>query len=109
MGSLHKNIQLMLKFLKALFLVLHFFNTIVIYADNNTLSSKCEQISDLWQQLELAFVNEYDLKETVDWGRKWLVDFNAGKTQLVPFDWSNNSGNIDMKINRSVLEKKTIF
>ena len=26
-----------------------------------------------------------------DWGRKWLVDFNAGKTQLVSFDWSNNS------------------
>ena len=26
-----------------------------------------------------------------DWGRKWLVDFNGGKTQLVSFDWSNNS------------------
>ena len=26
-----------------------------------------------------------------DWGRKWLVDFNARKTQLVSFDWSNNS------------------
>ena len=27
---------------------------IVIYADNTTLYSKCDQASDLWQQLELA-------------------------------------------------------
>ena len=25
-----------------------------IYADNTTLYSKCDQVSDLWQQLELA-------------------------------------------------------
>ena len=41
---------------------------------------------DLWQQLELASELESDLQDTVDWGRKWLVDFNAGKTQLVLFD-----------------------
>ena len=29
---------------------------------------------------------ESDLRDTVDWGKKWLVDFNAGKTQLVLFD-----------------------
>ena len=28
---------------------------------------------------------ESDLRDTVDWGKKWLVDFNAGKTQLVLF------------------------
>ena len=22
----------------------------------------------------------------MDWGKKWLIDFNAGKTQLVSFD-----------------------
>ena len=27
---------------------------IVIYADDNTLYSKCDQASDLWQQLELT-------------------------------------------------------
>ena len=27
---------------------------IVIYADDSTLYSKCDQTSDLWQQLELA-------------------------------------------------------
>ena len=50
------------------------------------LYSKYDQASDLWQQLGLASELESDLKETVDWGRKWLVDFNAGKTQLVSLD-----------------------
>ena len=31
-----------------------------------------------------------DLRDTVDCGRKGLVDFNAGKAQLVSFDWSND-------------------
>ena len=45
----------------------------------------------------------------MDWGRKWLVDFNAGKTQLVSFDWSNNTGAIDVKMDGSVLEGKSSF
>ena len=44
------------------------------------LYSKCDQASDLWQQLELASELESDLRDTVDWGRKWLVDFNAGNS-----------------------------
>ena len=63
----------------------------------------------MWQQLELASELEFDLRETVDWGNKWLVDLNAGKTQLVSFDWSNNSGSIDVKIDGSVLEEKSSF
>ena len=51
---------------------------IAIYADDTTLYSKCNQASDLWQQLELASELESDLRDTGDWGRKWLVDFNAG-------------------------------
>ena len=39
---------------------------------------------------------------TVDWGRKWLVGFNAEKTQLVPFDWSNKTGAVDVKMDRIV-------
>ena len=77
---------------------------IAIYADDTTLYSKCDQVSDLWQQLELASELESDLRDTVDWGKKWLVDFNAGKTQLVLFDQSNNTVTIDMKINGSVFE-----
>ena len=36
---------------------------IVIYADDTTLYSKCDQASDLWQQLELASEFESDLTE----------------------------------------------
>ena len=57
------------------------------------------------QQLELASELESDLRDTVDWGKKWLVDFNAGKTQLV----SNNTGAIDVKMDGSVLEEKSSF
>ena len=60
MESLHKNIQLMVEFLKAPFLVLHFLLyindllhnvtcDIAIYADDTTFYSKCDQASDLWQ------------------------------------------------------------
>ena len=52
---------------------------------------------------------ESNLQDTVDWGKKWLVDFNAGKTQLVSFDHSNNTGSIDMKMDGSVLVEKSSF
>ena len=52
---------------------------------------------------------ESDLRDTVDWGRKWLVDFNAGKTELVSFDQTNNTGAIDVKMDRSVLDEKSSF
>ena len=57
----------MLEFLKGLFFVLHFsyytlindlpddvISNVAIYADDATLYSKCDQASDLWQQLELS-------------------------------------------------------
>ena len=87
MESLHKNIQLMLKFLMGPFLVPTFPDDVIcniaIYCDNITLYSKRDQISDVWKQLELASELEYDLQHTVDWVKKWLVDFIACKTQLV--------------------------
>ena len=52
---------------------------IAIYADDTTLHSKFDQASDMWQQLQLASKLESDLRDTVEWGRKWLVDFNAEK------------------------------
>ena len=51
---------------------------IAIYADDTILYSKCDQASDLWQQLQLASELESDLQDSVVWGRKWLLDFNAG-------------------------------
>ena len=45
----------------------------------------------------------------VDWVKKCLVDFNAGKNQLVLFDRSNNNGSIDVKMDGSFLEEKSAF
>ena len=95
-------------FLKARFLVLHFsYYTLMIFLKMLSvillsmlmillLYSKCDQESELWQQLELTSELESDLRDTVDWGKESLVDFNAGKTQLVLFDRSNNNGSIDV-------------
>ena len=56
---------------------------IAISADDTTPYSKydCSVATT-----ELASELESDLWDTVDWGRKWLVDIIAGKTQLVSFD-----------------------
>ena len=45
----------------------------------------------------------------MNWGKKWLVDSNAGKIQLVSFDQSNNNGSIDVKMDGSILEEKSSF
>ena len=115
MGSPLKNIQLMLEFLRAPFLVLSCFLLyindlpddvicdIAIYADDTNFYSECDQASDLWQQLELAYEVESALRDIVDKGKKWLVDFSAGKTQPVSFDQSNNNFSIDGIMNSSVL------
>ena len=52
---------------------------------------------------------ESGLPDTVDWGKKWLLDFNAGKTQLLSFDRSHNNGSIDVKMDGSVIEEKSSF
>ena len=45
----------------------------------------------------------------MDWGRKWLVDFNAGKTQLVLLDHSNNTATTDVKMDGSGVDKNSSF
>ena len=50
---------------------------------------------------------EYYLQDTVDWGKKWLVHINAGKTQMVSLDQSNNTAATDVKMDESVLEDKS--
>ena len=76
MANLHNNIQLMLEFLKAPFLVLHFpYYTLMTLLMILSVILLCilvillfplkgDQASDLWQQLELASELEFDLRET---------------------------------------------
>ena len=70
--------------------------------NDTTLYSKCDQASDLWQQLELAAELKSDLWDNAYlW--KWLVDFKAS------FNQSNNTCTTDMKMDGSVLEKNSSF
>ena len=43
----------------------------------------------------------------MDWGKKWLADFNAGKIQLVLLNRSSNTSAINVKMDGSVLEEKS--
>ena len=45
----------------------------------------------------------------MDWDKKWLADFNDGKTQLVLFDQSNNTGSVDVEMHGSVLEENHLL
>ena len=63
----------------------------------------------MWQQLKLASELESDLRNNDNWARKWLVDFNAVKTQLVLFEQSNSSNDIDLKMDGLFLKKSHIL
>ena len=42
-------------------------------------------------------------------GRKWFVDFNAGKSYLLSVDQPNNTVAIDGEMDQSLLEEKLYF
>ena len=81
-------------------------SNIAIDTDYTTLYSKCGQTSYFWLQLELTLELETDQQGTVDYGKNWLVDFNAGNTKLGLLNQSNNSGTIDVKMGGSALKEK---
>ena len=80
MGSIGKNTQLMLEFFKVPYyaytfptlqlymndLLDYFICKINVYSDDTTPYSKCNQASDLWQQLEMAAEHESDLRDTMN-------------------------------------------
>ena len=84
---------------------------IVIYADDTTIYSTCDQASDLWQQIELTSELESDL-HTKHWAGAisgFLISMLG--TQL---NWSCltgliNTGVIDVKMDGSVLDEKLSF
>ena len=108
----------MLDFLKAPFLYPVYIHdlsydvtcNIVIYADD-TIATLCvirHLICGSSYRWLLILNLIYETLQTG--GRKWLVDFNAGKTQLVSFDRSNkNIGAIDVKMDGLIFEENTPF
>ena len=59
---------------------------------------KSDQNYDLGQHFEFASKFESDLRVTLIWGNKWLVNFCATKTQLVSSDSLKNSGALYAKM-----------
>ena len=95
MGSLHKNIQLLLEFLKAPFLVLHFsHHTLMAFLMMLSailllmmVLSKSDQACDKWQQLQLAAEHESGICNTLWTGAgTGLLSSLVKKNQLISFD-----------------------
>ena len=119
MESLHKNIQLMQEFLEAPFLILHFsyytlmtfvmMLSVILLSMLMILLSILGVIGLLICGNNLNWLLNLNLIYETQWTGKWLVEFNAGKTQLVSFDRSNNNGSIDVKMGGPILEEKSSF
>ena len=121
MGSLHKNIELMLDFVKAPFLVLHFsyytlmtflmmlyvilLSILMILLSIRSVIRHLICGNNLHSLLNLNLICETLWTES----RSGFVDFNARKTQLVSIDQSNNTDSIDAKMHGTVLEEKSFF
>ena len=80
-----------------------------IYEDDTTLCSKCDQ------EFDLRLLNLNLTYKTLWTGAgsglliSLLEKLNWFKTQVVWFDWSNNTGAIDVKMDGSVLVEKSSF
>ena len=120
-GSLHKNIQLMLEFLKAPFLVLHF--------SHYTLMTFLMMLSVILLSMLMNLLSILSVIRHLICGNSlnWLLNLNLiyktlwtgagsgllismlGKLNWFRFDRSNNTGAINVKMDRSVLEEKSSF
>ena len=121
MGSFHMNTQLMLEFLEASFLVLHFsYYTLITFLMMQSvillfmlmiLMSTLSVISHLICGNNQKWLVNFNLICEALWtgSSKWLVDFIARKTWLVLFDRSNNAGVIDVKIDETVLDENHVL
>ena len=120
MESLHKEIQLMLKFFKGPFLVLHFSCCILM-----TFLMMLSVI--LLSALMIRFSILTVIRHLICGNLKWLLNLNPiyqtlwtgvrsglfismlGKLTWFFFDWSNNNGFLDVKMDGSVLDEKSSF
>ena len=58
---------------------------------------------------ESQLLNLNLIYEALDWGRKWLAEFNPGKSQLLSFDRSNDTYPIDLIMDELFLRKNHLL
>ena len=59
------------------------------------------------KELDVSFELQSDLQNTVDWGKKWIADFNAEKTQSFSFQ-SSKSEAIHVLVTGLLLLEETL-
>ena len=80
MASLHLFLSPMLEFLRD-----HFWGQPYSWYNDTTLYSSLGK-SGFFEKVESAGEPELDLRSILEWGDRWLVKFNATKTQLFSFN-----------------------
>ena len=68
------------------------------YADVTSAYSSIQPF-DFFDRLEMTAGMEEDLRCIVEWGKKWLVSFNATKTKLLYFNRLRERSWIPLKMN----------
>ena len=81
---------------------------IAIYADDTTVYD-CRGSTDAFSMLEQAGSLELDLGDIVEWGEKWLVTFNAGKTKLLSVYRCRSAPQFPISMNEQDLPENDSF
>ena len=84
-------------------------DNLAIYADDTTFNFKFDRASDLQQKFELLSELESDIRDTVDWVKKCLINVSAKKIQFNLFDCFSSYGAIVEKMDGNVLNEKLSF
>ena len=74
-----------------------------------TLLSILEVMGHLASGGNLKSLQKLSLILGVQWSGEWQVAFNAGKTRLVSFGHSVDSGGIDIGMGEKMLEEESSF
>ena len=81
---------------------------IAIYADDTTVYD-CQEETDAFSMLDQARCLESDLHDIVEWGKKWLVTFNAGKTKLLSVSKCHKATPFSIPMNGKDLPENNSF
>ena len=103
MESLHRNIQLLMEFLKAPFLVLHF--------SYYTLMTFLTMLSEILLAIKVILLSVLSVIRYLICGinLNWLLNLNLIYKTLWAGVKSNSNGSVDVKMDGSVLEDKSSF